>query len=303
MAILWGSDLTQIYNDGYREIMADRHPDALGEPVRNTWPASWPAHAPIYESVLAGQSRRISNQEVLIDRDGRLVKAWFDLTCSPLGKAGHVQGVFVVATDQSGRRLSEARWQKGEWRIRNTLAVIRSIARRTAETSESVEDYHMHFEGRIDALARTQAALARNSVDGVALLNIVAEELIAARAREGETFVMAGPEIRLPPDAVGPLGLAVHELATNALKFGALTDRGGKIAIEWSVVGDGERMLDFCWKETGVIIDRPPSRTGFGTELLSRSLAYELRADVTIDFEPDGLRCRIVFPLRETSDG
>src|SRR3712207_1903194 len=118
-------------------------------------------------------------------------------------------------------------------RVRNTLAVVRSIARRTAETSASVEDYAMHLDGRLNAFARTQAILTRNPAAGVDLAYIIAEELLSYDAHEGRQVSISGPSVRLQPAAAETFALAVHELATNAVKYGALSSPEGRIGVHW----------------------------------------------------------------------
>jgi two-component system, chemotaxis family, CheB/CheR fusion protein len=179
--------------------------------------------------------------------------------------------------------------------------VVRSIARRTGETSKTVEDHAMHLDGRINALARTQALVTRDPVAGVGLEHLVAEELLAHAAREGEQVTISGPPVRLQAKAAENFGLAVHELATNAVKYGALSAKSGRIAVAWDVERtNGAARLTFEWTETGVPLDRTqPRRRGFGTELLERTLAYELGAEARAAFEPDGVRWRIELPLDE----
>lgn len=186
---------------------------------------------------------------------------------------------------------------------RNTLAVIRSIARRTAAASQSVSDFADHLDGRIAALTRVQTALARDPA-GVSLALLVADTLVATSARESREFTLAGPDIFLKGKRAETLGLALHELATNAVKFGALSTRGGRIAVDWRIDHGEQRhpVLEFDWVETLT----PPARRaeagrrssgGFGTELLERTMAYELDAAVTRQFASEGLRCRIRLPL------
>ncbi|GEO18120.1 PAS domain S-box protein [Microvirga aerophila] len=186
-------------------------------------------------------------------------------------------------------------------RVRNTLAVIRSIARRTAEASKSVEDYAMHLDGRINAFARVQTAVARDPAAGLDLTELVADELLTYAAREGEQVRITGPAMRLQPKAAETFGLAIHELATNAVKHGALSVPQGRIRISWRVQnGTDPPRLIFEWKECG----RPERvakrrRRGFGTDLLERTLTYELKAKTIQAFEPDGLRCTIELPMTE----
>src|SRR3712207_5418388 len=116
-------------------------------------------------------------------------------------------------------------------RVRNTLAVVRSIARRTGETSTTVEDYAMHLDGRLNAFARTQALVTRDPEAGVDLEYLVADELLAYHAKEADQVRISGPPIRLQPKAAETLGLAVHELATNAVKHGALRARQGRVEV------------------------------------------------------------------------
>jgi two-component system CheB/CheR fusion protein len=186
-------------------------------------------------------------------------------------------------------------------RVRNTLAVVRSIARRTAETSDSVEDYAMHLDGRLNAFSRTQAFVTRNPTAGVDLETLVAEELVSYHAHEGEQVSISGPPLRLCAKAAETFALAVHELATNAVKYGALSTESGRIDVKWSVDGGAAGPnLTFTWREAGVSLDgAAPRRRGFGTELLERTLAYELGARAKLSYEPTGLSCTIDIPLTE----
>lgn len=182
-------------------------------------------------------------------------------------------------------------------RVRNTLAVIRSIARRSAETSESVEDYAMHFDGRIGAFARVQGALLRDPGEGMALDTLVADTLLTSLAREGERWTVDGPAVTLRAKAAEMLGLALHELATNAVKFGALSWPRGRIAVTWRLVEGGAPRLAVTWTEMGAPAPVSAERRGFGTEMIERTLAYELGAEARLDFTPEGVICRIGLPL------
>ena len=229
---------------------------------------------------------------------------WFQTRATPSGdEDGETAEWFGTSTDVDDlRRLQEHErllLAELQHRVRNTLAVIRSIARRTADTTETAEDYAMHLEGRIDAFARVQAAATRDPAAGISLLDLVAEELVAATAREGENVAIEGPDTRLPAREAETFGLAVHELATNAIKYGALSEPGGHIDVRWNIEATGDRpLLHFVWKETGVRLDpEEPRRRGFGTELIERTLSYQLRAEAKETFEPDGVRCIIRMPL------
>lgn len=203
--------------------------------------------------------------------------------------------------DDLHQRLADKRAQRAalQHRVRNTLAVIRSIARRTAENSETVEDYRVHFDGRLAAFARTQSHILRASDRGVDLEALLADEFLANRA--GDDVTIAGPEVRLAPRLADLLGLAFHELVANAVQFGVLSGDGGRLDVAWQLDDDhANRWLHFEWRETLPAYAPPltaPDHEGFGLELLTRSLPYEVDARVEVMFEVSGLRVELHVPI------
>lgn len=223
---------------------------------------------------------------------------WFRAQAAPGPDAGSGwHGVAVDITDLQQQIAGEATLRATlHHRVRNTLSVIRSIARRTAENSETVEDYRNHFDGRLAAFARAQSHIMRTGDHGVDLEVLVADEILAARA--GARVAYAGPEIRLPARIAEQIGMALHELAINAVQFGALSGSSGRVRIAWQRDPVDPELLRIDWQETvpdgGV---RHPDTDGFGMELLTRSLRYELDAEVTLDFADTGVRCAIVLRI------
>ena len=187
-------------------------------------------------------------------------------------------------------------------RVRNTLAVVRSIARRTAENTTTVDNMLAHFQGRLDAFSRVQAALTRNPDAKVDLASLIEDELVAHAAREGQQVRIDGPAISLEPRTAERLSLAIHELTTNAVKHGALVNDRGRIEISWSKRSNGKGPeLLMCWKETGVeVADEKIRREGFGMELLRRSLPYDLSAETAVELERTGLRFELRMQLAES---
>lgn len=184
-------------------------------------------------------------------------------------------------------------------RVRNTLAVIRSIVRRTASGSDSVQQFEEHLDGRLSSFARTQAYVTRDPTGSVDLELIIRDEIVAHAARSGHGLSIKGPEVRLTAKQAETMSLAIHELASNAIKHGALRDDGNRIDVSWSLEGQGEnRTLHFSWREklAGRTLEKA-GRAGFGTELLERVLCYELDATPVIEFKPDGLNYRVRIPL------
>jgi two-component sensor histidine kinase len=183
-------------------------------------------------------------------------------------------------------------------RLRNNLAHLRSIIRRSNELAESAEHYALHLEARIGALSRTQALVAAAGDAGIDLEELVCTELIASAVFE-KRCVVQGPTVRLHAKGAESLGLAIHELATNALKFGALAAPSGSVAVRWSVIDDrASARLQLGWIETGVTVASvAPRRRGFGQELIECTLPYELGAQTRLTFNPGGVHCQIDIPL------
>lgn len=257
-----------------------------------------------FEQVRQGQ--RVSFEyRIVRPQDGRI--RWLRDTDFPIrdasGRVVRVGGVGhdITALKQADEHQS-ALLAELQHRVRNTLSVVRSIARRTARTSESVDDYAMNLEGRIDAFARVQGEVTRDPEAGIDLAMLVAEELRAASAREGEGLTMRGPQLRLHARAAETFGLAVHELATNAVRHGALSIPQGRIDISWNTE-PGEQ-LEFVWTETGLSHLPPvPLRRGLGTEVLERTVPYELSGITTLTYAPDGLTCTMLLPLDRLAAG
>lgn len=182
-------------------------------------------------------------------------------------------------------------------RLRNNLAVLRSIIRRSHETADSAEHFALHLEARIGALARLQGSLTAISKPDVELEDLIRTELSASAISE-HRYLLQGPAVRLHTKGAEALGLAVHELATNSLKFGALGAASGSLAVNWSVLRDPLPRLGIRWIESGVnIVSVAPRRRGFGQELIECTLPYELGARTRLEFSPGGVLCEIEIPL------
>jgi two-component system CheB/CheR fusion protein len=219
------------------------------------------------------------------------------------GPGGEVSGFLKIGQDTTARRQAEEHQRfllaELQHRVRNTLGVIRSIARRTAASSGSVEEMWAHLQGRIDAFSRVQAVVTRDPDAGVDLAALIEDELLAHAAREGKKLRIAGPAVTLKPQPAESLSLAIHELATNAVKYGALSSDRGRLAVRWSREGDdGDEQLVLTWQESGVDdVEPEPARQGFGLELLQRTLPYELDARTEVEFSAQGMRFSLRMPL------
>jgi two-component sensor histidine kinase len=182
-------------------------------------------------------------------------------------------------------------------RTRNLLALVQAIARQTLRSSASLADFAREFESRLGALSRVQGLLARADQSPIDLQQILAAELDAHGGARAE---IAGPSVELEPIAAQALALALHELATNAVKYGALHQPQGKLSVAWKVDKDqGQPRLILEWLETAVIMPPPSSsgRKGYGRELIERALPYQLNATTHLEFTHQGVRCTIEMPL------
>jgi two-component sensor histidine kinase len=183
-------------------------------------------------------------------------------------------------------------------RVRNNLALVRSIIRRSNETADSAEHFALHLEARMSALTRIQGALVTAGTLGVELEELVRTELIA-NAVPGRQYAVQGPAVRLHDKGAELLALAIHELVTNSLKFGALATASGHLLVRWSVT---DSSLQLSWSESGVTIaSAAPRRRGFGQELIECTLPYQLGGHSRLEFGPGTVACDIDIPLDEQS--
>jgi two-component sensor histidine kinase len=180
-------------------------------------------------------------------------------------------------------------------RICRVLSMLRLVAAHVgARDGHPNESWHL--AGRIGAIGR--AIQATGFSDGVDLESLVLDELRLHAARPAQ-FSISGPEVRLAPDAADMMSLAIHELATNAVKYGALSQSSAKISVGWAVVHRlGRQILQFEWLEAGVqIMARAPPTPGFGSDLIHRLIARELKGEGKMTFLADGVRCAIAIPI------
>lgn len=207
----------------------------------------------------------------------------------------------TMGWDPTGEATQALLLAELQHRVRNTLATTRMIARRSAELSPSLEEYAAHLDGRLAALARVQNVIVQNPAAGVDLDRLVTDELTAAHAYQDGRAQVSGPEVRLHLRAAEPLALALHELTTNALKFGALAAPSGRLAVTWQIEEQtAGPCLVFEWTESGAALDQEtPRHRGFGTVVLEEMLTHNLSAETRLAFSPDGLRFRLVLPLTD----
>jgi two-component system CheB/CheR fusion protein len=155
-----------------------------------------------------------------------------------------------------------------------------------------------HFEGRLNAFSRVQSAVTRSSGGAVDVKSLIEDELLAVAVRKGKQLKVDGPELCLKSKAAESLSLAIHELATNAVKYGALSALNGSLSVHWERIDEPEAArLHLEWLERGLDTEPRRDREGFGHEMLLRTLPYDLAAETSIEFTSDGMRFIMDLPL------
>jgi two-component sensor histidine kinase len=180
-------------------------------------------------------------------------------------------------------------------RVKNTLANVLSILALTKRRSATLDEFADSLAARIRALSATHGLLTQNEWSNADIRDIFEAELAPFLHSTGPVIAIAGPNIKLAPNIALSLGLAVHELATNAAKYGALTAATGRVDIVWRSIGD--RKAEIIWSETGGPPVKPPDRRGFGLELLESIMSQEFSGAAKLEFLPTGLCCQLSVPV------
>jgi PAS domain S-box-containing protein len=227
---------------------------------------------------------------------------WYDLHIEALRDVtGDVMGIVCASVDVTTRKESEAQlrllMRELTHRSKNLLAVIQAMARQTGREAPSVTEFLDQFGLRLQALATSHDLLIQESWYGASLYDLVKSQLSHHIDASHSQVKLEGPMILLRPEAAQNLGLALHELATNAAKYGALSVETGKVSVAWRKVAaaTGEA-VEVVWAESGGPDVEEPSRTGFGVLVIKRNLTRALDADVDLTFAREGVQCRVLIP-------
>lgn len=299
------SGLITSWNRGAERLFGYSRGEVIGRSIKIVIPPDRHAEEDdILERVRRGE--HIDHYEtVRLRSDGSEV--WVSLTISPLVDAqGRVVGASKIARDMSERRRVDEHRKvlMGELnhRVKNTLAIVQSIASQTLNQAATIEEARASFGARLINLSKAHEVLTRESWTGANLAEIVADTLKPHTGGESR-FRIEGPAVQLSPSAALAVSMALHELSTNAAKYGALSTESGRVTIVWNLQGEGtDRRLILHWEESNGPKVAEPKRKGFGSRLIERALAVELGGDVNVAYASSGLVCTIDAPMPEGQD-
>jgi PAS domain S-box-containing protein len=230
---------------------------------------------------------------------------WHDLHIEPLrNEAGEVVGLTCASVDVTERKEGEAHLRlllrELTHRSKNLLAVIQAMARQTAHHAGSIDGFLTQFGARLQALAASHDLLVRESWYGASLNELIRSQLAGYLDRSSGQVSIDGPPIALKPEAAQNLGLALHELAINAAKYGALSVPAGRVSITWSQPeSTSGNAIALEWREQLGPKVKGRRKKGFGSMVIERNLTRAFDAEVNLEFDPDGLRCHIVIPASQ----
>jgi PAS domain S-box-containing protein len=438
MAVRWGADFVMIYNDGYRPILGDKHPRALGLPFREVWPEVQTELAPLHESILSGERSAFFAEDLLlrIQRHGDVWEdAHFTVSYSPIPDASAdtgVGGVLITAVETTNRaameealRKSEERYRSamhlgriGSWEVdfikgirswtregmalfginlpdglgqvggqsdeflqamhpedrhllakyhamadqqnsfpaeyrvvkadgqirwlagygrvldrqpngkahriinvatditerksaeahqrfllqelshrsKNLLTIVQSIADQSLRNSSDQKDFQNRFHGRLHGLAASNDLLSRGDWRGSSLRELIEFQLAPFIDLSSTRLKVRGPEVNLAADASQAIGLALHELATNAVKYGALSSSRGRLDISWAVEVSSAGGLKLDWREYGGPLVTTPKHKGFGHTVIKKMIEQAVRGTVELTFAEEGLHWSLEAP-------
>ncbi|WP_321339301.1 HWE histidine kinase domain-containing protein [Breoghania sp.] len=293
-------------NAHYLAATRRRREELIGHHVFAAFPASAEMTAPFEDALkgaLQGEFTVLERQCYTIpvpdDEGGGTREVWWSCRNAPVhDEQGNICGVVQHAEDVTAEvaaeQMRDAVSYEFAHRIKNMLATITVIARRTGAQAETIDGFNAVFGQRIDALARTHQLLVDGGWDGMQLCDLLEGELTPFRHEGRGNITLRGPRVKLTSTQAQALGMAFHELSTNAAKYGAFTDPAGRLVVQWGLAG-GSLRID--WVEEGLSDVAAPERIGFGSRIIEEVMPQQLEGEVDRKFTPSGMHCAITVPM------
>jgi len=293
------------YNDAAAQLWGSR-PTLGSSEWCGSWKLFWPDGTPLPHdecpmAIALKEDRKVRGLEATAERpDGTRVP--FIPYPTPLhDESGKLVGAVNMLVDITERKRAEEQQallvRELHHRVKNTLATVQAIMGSTARSTDTIEDFKTALIGRIASLAKTHRLLT-DEIGAVAFGDVVHNELDAFDDGSDGRITLSGPEVILTSQLAVSLGMAMHELTTNAAKYGALSVYGGKVDVTWRVTIEAKRrVLSFDWVESGGPAVSPPKKQGFGSRLLEAVLPGQIQANSSIEYRPDGVRMHCMVPM------
>ena len=285
------------WNAGAARIFGYSAEEAIGKPITILIPPDHQNEEPkILERIRRGE--RIDHYETIrVRKDGSPID--ISLTVSPVKTSdGTIVGASKIARDVTAQKKAAAQLailaREAEHRTKNILTTVQAAV--ALSKADNVADLKAGIEGRIQALANVNRLFVESRWTGAELLELVTQELAPYRRKEGGRVRIDGANILLEPSAAQAVAVTIHELATNAAKYGALSASDGQVEIKWALNADGKLVLR--WVETGGPPVTLPERKGFGTRVVANMIGA-LHGHIQNDWRPDGLACEIILPIQD----
>lgn len=304
-AIVLNQKATELLGHGQPRNALDRY-----KSYKAVHPDGRPYAVEDYPTVRAMHHGEVVDEEMIYRRpDGTVVTLAVNSAPVRDPQGGAIVAAVTVLRDITDQKKAGERQQlllhELNHRVKNTLAAIQSVAHQTLRSAPTPEAFVTSFSNRLMALSQSHNLLTAGNWEGADLRRILAAELAPYRNQNRRQVRLSGPDVYLGPRAVLSLGMAFHELTTNAAKYGALSVPDGSVTVRWEWLDPagapegGPPRLCIGWEEENGPPVAPPTRQGFGSRLIQRGLVYELGGRADLDYRPDGLRCVIEFPLAE----
>ncbi|KPF45700.1 sensor histidine kinase [Rhizobium sp. AAP43] len=325
MCFWWGDELLQFHNDAYLPMLEGRANSALGQPFRKYWADVWDGVEPFVSKALAGEGTWMEDLPLQMIRNGVPVPTYWTFSYSPIyDDDGEIAGLLNVVTEKTAaiadRQALEQAYLEAQnhlveqerheeelkllnrelaHRMKNTLAMVQSIISQSLRGATSIPEAAATIGARIQTLAKAQDVLTGMSVTA-AEITAIAKTAVAPHVDGEERIKIEGPKVYLSAQQALGLSLAIHELATNATKYGALSAPQGRVHMTWGQLPDSG--FTFDWRESGGPYVVEPTRRGFGSRLTERVVSDLFQGQAGIRFQPEGVSFSLVGKLQQAAD-
>jgi PAS domain S-box-containing protein len=292
--------LVRTWNPGAEALFGYSAEEIIGKPIQTLYPDDGQEeHDFLYAGLSEGQ--RLRRDVVRSHKEGHLIDV--NINVSPMYSAdGRLSGFSSIVRDISERKEQEAHlrlvMRELSHRSKNLLAVIQAMARQTARSSSDLDEFEKNYSQRLQALSASQDLIVHQNWHGAPLAELLRSILIPFADDVDARIDLDGPSINVNPTAAQNLALSIHELATNASKYGALSVPAGRVSLAWTIVrGEkGDNQVRITWVEKGGPPVEEPRRKGFGHIVINKMIAQALDAEVDLAFGPEGVRWTLHMP-------